>query len=403
MADEVKPGSKPESKPAPAEKDSFVDIVSMVVVLFIVVSLLSGIANFFTSVSSQDGSPWYMRFTPNGIMKANTRPISSLSNPVGARVVSLKTTDVYDTPGGRNIGSHKVGDKAKILQGPVEINGVKYYYVDFDEDPDGWVRENDIGATSVPLSSISDPMGSRVENANNASIYDLENSNDTSTYDPAGDNRIGSHKAGDKGTVIDGPGYVGGERYWYVDYDSDPDGWAKESDLNALLDEPNSFERFILWFSGLLFWIKLIFYSLCILIVFFIVHLFRKINAIAIEQRKLLYPEINIQENETNPKWERILKYLESTNENDWRLAIIEADIMLDELLEKMAIPGESIGDKLKIVERSDFRTLDNAWEAHKFRNLIAHEGSSFIINQREAKRIIGLFETVFREFEIIK
>src|SRR5690606_23767063 len=37
-----------------------------------------------------------------------------------------------------------------------------------------------------------------------------------------------------------------------------------------------------------------------------------------------------------NPKWRQISDHVSSDNPNDWRLAIIEADIMLDELLTQM-------------------------------------------------------------------
>ena len=101
-------------------------------------------------------------------------------------------------------------------------------------------------------------------------------------------------------------------------------------------------------------------------------------------------------------KWEQILKLSESSNHSDWRLAIIEADIILDDLLEKMRLPGETMGEKLKAIEKSDFVTLDEAWEAHKARNMIAHEGSNFLLNQRETRRIISLYEAVFKEFHLI-
>jgi hypothetical protein len=101
-------------------------------------------------------------------------------------------------------------------------------------------------------------------------------------------------------------------------------------------------------------------------------------------------------------KWEKIIKLSESENQSDWRLAIIEADIILDELLEKLQLPGDTMGEKLKAVEKSDFTTIDYAWEAHKARNMIAHEGSDFLINQREIRRIISLYEAVFKEFSLI-
>ncbi|MES2436591.1 MAG: hypothetical protein V4519_01130 [Patescibacteria group bacterium] len=103
-----------------------------------------------------------------------------------------------------------------------------------------------------------------------------------------------------------------------------------------------------------------------------------------------------------NQKWERIVAHISSDNSSDWRLAILEADIMLDDLLDHLGYVGDTIGDKLKKAVRGDFKTIDQAWEAHKIRNAIAHEGSDFILTQRDAQRIIGLYEDVFREFDFI-
>jgi hypothetical protein len=87
---------------------------------------------------------------------------------------------------------------------------------------------------------------------------------------------------------------------------------------------------------------------------------------------------------------------------SDWKFAIIEADIMLDEMLTTMGYKGDTVGEKLKQVERSDFSTVEKAWEAHKVRNQIAHEGSAFSITKPEAVRVIELYKDVFEEFFII-
>ena len=101
-------------------------------------------------------------------------------------------------------------------------------------------------------------------------------------------------------------------------------------------------------------------------------------------------------------KWQKILERSESENSSDWRLAIIEADIMLDDLLRQLQLPGDTMGDKLKAVEKSDFNTIESAWEAHKIRNMIAHDGSDFLVSQREIRRVISLYEAVFKEFHLI-
>ena len=112
--------------------------------------------------------------------------------------------------------------------------------------------------------------------------------------------------------------------------------------------------------------------------------------------------KIEKQVSTENKKWKKILEHVSSDNPSDWRLSILEADILLGELLTKSGYKGEGIGEQLKTIEESDFHTLQSAWEAHKVRNRIAHDGSDHPLSQREAKRVIGLFEEVFKEFYFI-
>ncbi len=134
-------------------------------------------------------------------------------------------------------------------------------------------------------------------------------------------------------------------------------------------------------------------------------------GAILIAERAALFPAGDPyavgmipteEDNELKEVWKRIVKLSESESESDWRVAIIEADIILDDLLYKLRLPGDTIGEKLKGVEPSDFLSLEAAWEAHKARNNIAHGGQSISLNQREARRIISLYEKVFKEFYLI-
>ena len=101
-------------------------------------------------------------------------------------------------------------------------------------------------------------------------------------------------------------------------------------------------------------------------------------------------------------RWHDVELHGASENPNDWRLAIIEADIMLEELLEKAGYVGASIGDRLKTANPVSFRTLQDAWDAHKVRNQIAHAGSDFILTRRVALETLVKYERVFREFSAI-
>lgn len=103
-----------------------------------------------------------------------------------------------------------------------------------------------------------------------------------------------------------------------------------------------------------------------------------------------------------NERWQRTLQYLFSVNATDWKLAIIEADSMLEALLDQLGFKGDSLGDKLKSTTQETFRSLPTAWEVHTIRNRIAHEGSAFPVSQHEAKRVIALYEGIFRQYGYI-
>lgn len=104
----------------------------------------------------------------------------------------------------------------------------------------------------------------------------------------------------------------------------------------------------------------------------------------------------------TNPKWIQIEKNMQSHNMSEWRIAILEADILLYEMLSQMGYQGNSIGEILKSVDKANFVTLDDAWRAHRIRNIIAHEGANYELSREEAERTIRLYKRVFDEFYFV-
>jgi len=113
-----------------------------------------------------------------------------------------------------------------------------------------------------------------------------------------------------------------------------------------------------------------------------------------------LYKPIPVEratEVEHKTQWEVILDHVGSDNPAEWKLAIIEADNILDELLKEIGYGGETLGDRLKSIDTDNLSTLSGAWDAHKLRNAIAHE-QGFELTRREAKKAIKLYEETFRE-----
>jgi len=169
--------------------------------------------------------------------------------------------------------------------------------------------------------------------------------------------------------------------------------------------------EFIVYFLSHIWpWFKLFSLILSAFAIWGIYYCFTKLQAIHKEEHQIYGKDspyiVDLIEGEKvlpkNGKWEKVLVHLNSTNPAEWRQAIIESDIMLEELLRASGYHGDSVGEMLKSVEPSDFLSLDSAWSAHKVRNRIAHDGSNFELNEREAKATIAEFEVVFKEFKII-
>jgi hypothetical protein len=106
-----------------------------------------------------------------------------------------------------------------------------------------------------------------------------------------------------------------------------------------------------------------------------------------------------VEEFDVHPRFAIIKGYMSSESEALWRIGILEADTMLQEVLVEKGYRGDTVADMLK---EASFKTIDLAWDAHKLRNRIAHEGSNFELTEREAMRIFALFEAVFRELKVI-
>jgi len=102
---------------------------------------------------------------------------------------------------------------------------------------------------------------------------------------------------------------------------------------------------------------------------------------------------------EKHPKWAIIEGYMSSDSEALWRIGILEADMMLRDVLVQKGYVGADVGE---LLQATNFKTTQLAWEAHKVRNRIAHEGSDYLLTEREARRVFGLFESVFKELKAI-
>lgn len=82
------------------------------------------------------------------------------------------------------------------------------------------------------------------------------------------------------------------------------------------------------------------------------------------------------------------------------KLAIIEADKMVDNALKTLGFPGETMADRMKVAEYQHPK-IREMWTAHKWRNQMVHE-SNFSLSERQTKEALRAFEAVLRSLRAL-
>ena len=101
-------------------------------------------------------------------------------------------------------------------------------------------------------------------------------------------------------------------------------------------------------------------------------------------------------------RWQILLDNAMSADPKRWRESILGADMILGELFTTLGYIGATTDEQIRHVPDDAFANLPAAWEAHRIRNFISSPSSHFILTQREAFRVMKLYEQAFREFDFI-
>ena len=153
--------------------------------------------------------------------------------------------------------------------------------------------------------------------------------------------------------------------------------------------------------AEILFRVKLISFvlsaSLLVISVYFMVQL-RKLVGFKVAMAKgLIRSPKSALGGASQSKWEEVTRHIESANEAEWKLAVIEADKLVDNLLKSAGFPGDTMGDRLTNVEKGQLISLEGLWEAHKIRNKLVHD-LNYFLRYGEAKRAVELYRRTLEE-----
>ena len=97
--------------------------------------------------------------------------------------------------------------------------------------------------------------------------------------------------------------------------------------------------------------------------------------------------------------WNKITTRLNTGLESEYKLAVIEADNMMDETLRNMGYGGDTLGERLKKLTAATLTNMADLEEAHKVRNNIIHD-PDYRLSLDQGRKTLASYEKAFRDLD---
>ena len=103
----------------------------------------------------------------------------------------------------------------------------------------------------------------------------------------------------------------------------------------------------------------------------------------------------------TEKGWRKIKARLGTEMESESKLAVIEADKMIDDILSQMGFKGKDLGEKLEKLTIKSLPNIEEVKEAHKIYNNIIHD-PSYKLSLEEAKKALLTYEKALTDLHAL-
>jgi hypothetical protein len=117
--------------------------------------------------------------------------------------------------------------------------------------------------------------------------------------------------------------------------------------------------------------------------------------------RRLFVPKLQgMDRGVIQARWDEIERMASAGGEMNLKMAVMEADKLLDYALKAMAIPGTTLGERLKFAAYKH-PNIRNVWNAHRLRNQLAHE-ASYYLDPGFARKALRDFKDALRLLNVL-
>ena len=101
-------------------------------------------------------------------------------------------------------------------------------------------------------------------------------------------------------------------------------------------------------------------------------------------------------------RWSNVLKKAAAGSSDALKVAVIDADKIVDDALKQLGLQGEHMADRLEKLSPHEVRSLDKIWSAHRLRNDLVHT-PGFEAKVSDARRALEGYESFLKEVKLLQ
>ncbi len=99
-------------------------------------------------------------------------------------------------------------------------------------------------------------------------------------------------------------------------------------------------------------------------------------------------------------RWKKIIRHLESDIESEYKLAVVEADDFLEEILRGMGYKGDTMQEILEKIDTLVLPNLEDIRQVHQIRNQVVYD-PNYQLDLNKAKEVLDVYEEALRNLEV--
>lgn len=177
------------------------------------------------------------------------------------------------------------------------------------------------------------------------------------------------------------------------------------SNIAALLDTFQNFSYSVYGFFGAnVFIIKAIFILISLVFLVMIVYINIRLNITGekMEHWMAVVESEMMSKRKSGKVWKQIQHRLEAGGENNMKLAVLEADRILEQTLKLGRFSGATMNEILASMTKDDLYNIEEVRNAHALRNKIVSD-QNFHLSKEQAEEAIETYKNAFIELGLIE